>query len=88
MIKTEDFSLPARWASYLINNDKDDVASMKEAQDWVKKNPELGGCLTCGEQTYFSKTNDAGLDPAGGDCLDFTFVKLEKVRKANKDFGM
>ena len=75
--KTETFSLPSRWASYLINNDSFDAESAAEAKEWMAKNKELMSCLSCSETAYFSQANDAGLTPSGGDCLDFTFRVVE-----------
>ena len=73
-MKTETYTLPAYWASALVNGD---VLGM-DAQDliyirrWLDAHPELGACLTCSDESEFRWHHDAP-EMLAGDCLDFTF---------------
>lgn len=78
---TETFSLPAHWASYLINgdatsfslNDGGGDAELKMIDDWLEANT-TGGCLDCSEQPEFSWHNDGPEPSLGCDVLDYTFA--------------
>ncbi len=76
-MKTETYSLPAYWASYLINGDASglDRFEIKEIDCWCRGN-NVGNCLDCSDEAGFAWGND-GTDQ-GGDVLDFTFEVLEK----------
>lgn len=53
---TETYTLPASWASYLINGDDsgmDDVEAL-EVRDWLKGHPYLGEAFSCENEEEFS----------------------------------
>lgn len=71
-IQTETFTLPASWASYLINGDDSGISEEEasECDAFLAKNPHLYPA-GCGDQ-YFKHSNAAGT-PAGDVC-DYTFI--------------
>lgn len=75
---TEVASLPAHWASALINGDTSGLEDDDEAEldAWVAAHPYYGECLGCSE--YPDLTQYEGLLT---DCLDYTFpVRLTEMR--------
>lgn len=73
-MKTQIYTLPAHWASYLVNGDASglDIDDKQACGAWLDKHPELGLCLHCSDDATFEATgNDA--NSLGGDCLEFTF---------------
>jgi hypothetical protein len=79
-LKTETYTLPSHWASYLINGDptsfdlyKDGDAEIKRIDRFLKRN-NLGFCLDCSEDEEFSWSNDAG--ELAGSTAEFTFEVL------------
>ena len=71
-MKTTIYTLPAYWASALINGDFSGLedSEEKEINDFIA-GENLGSCLDCTTDPEFKRTNDAGT--LAGDCLDFTF---------------
>jgi len=69
-----DLCLPARWAFFLVNGDKDGYSDDELAaiENWLEKQ-SLGPCLKLSDTPSFRWTNDSDL-LLGGDCLDFTFA--------------
>lgn len=68
------WTLPAYWASYLVNGDATglDVADMAACTAFLKREALRRGWFTgCGEQ-YFAHTNDAGT--LAGDVCEFTYL--------------
>lgn len=79
-LKTETYTLPAHWASYLINGDatsfdlyEDGDDEIKRIDDFCKRN-NLGHCLDCSHDVGFSWRNDAG--ELAGSTVEFTFEVL------------
>lgn len=75
-LRTVVYTLPTHWASSLINgdnsgNDTDDDAAIEA---WLTSRPELGPCLSVGDQSWFAPCNDAS--DLGGDVAQFTFPLL------------
>ena len=73
----ETYTLPAYWASYLINNDASgtndfDVSDCDEFIDSILEKNTRASCIGCGEESYFLKTNDSR-NGLWGDVLDYTF---------------
>lgn len=73
-MKTETYTLPAYWASALINADEsgmedDEIAAMDKWLDYAKP----GHCLTCSKESFFTAWHDATGFALAGDCLEFTF---------------
>ena len=70
---TETYTLPAHWASYLINGDDSGLEDSEavEVRDWLKGHPWLGDCLDCTNEQEFSWENDA--NDLGGSVADFVF---------------
>ena len=73
----ETYTLPAYWASYLINNDKSgtkdfDISDCDEFIDSILEKNTRATCIGCGEESYFSTTNDSR-NGLGGDVMDYTF---------------
>ena len=70
---TETYTLPAHWASYLINGDDTGLEFWEslEIVHWLKGRPWLGECLDCKNEEEFSWKNDA--NDLGGSTAEFTF---------------
>lgn len=83
MMKTEDYMLPAHWASYLINGDAssfslDEDEGEKELAviDQIIENINAGGPVSCSNESVFMTYHDAR--PYGilaADCLMYTFLR-------------
>ena len=73
-MKIETYTLPAFWASALVNGDLSGLEPGEEAilQRWLASHPELGGCLSCTDEPEFRKHHDAS-EVLACDCLDFSF---------------
>ena len=73
-MKTETYTLPAFWASALVNGDYSGLEDDDEAHlvAWLAAHPGLGSCLSCTEEAEFRKHHDAP-GVLACDCLDFTF---------------
>jgi hypothetical protein len=71
-IETETHTLPAYWASYLINGD-DSALTPKEIKRIERycKAHSLGSCLSVDNQDEFSWDNDAG--ELAGAVAEYTF---------------
>lgn len=78
-IRTETYTLPAHWASYLINGDGSGMesAEVAEVDSWLAARPELGSCVDCGEEEFTTHGDDGNL---GGDRAKFTFPLLPGLR--------
>ena len=75
-MKFNTYILPAHWASALINGDVTGMTDgeERELEQWLDL-ALPGWCIGCSEEAFFSHTNDA--DTLAGDCLEFTFQKVE-----------
>lgn len=75
-IKTQTYTLPAHWASALINGDTSGMedAEEKEMDVWLDAE-KPGWCVDCTDEAEFRRSNDA--TSLGGDCLTFTFQQGE-----------
>ena len=73
-MKIETYSLPAFWASALINGDFSGLEDGDAAilRIWLAQHPELGGCLSCTDEPGFRKHHDAP-EVLACDSLDFSF---------------
>jgi len=72
MIAVSEFTLPASWASALVNGDVSGLEDSEAAQidAWLEsENP--GYCVGCSDESHFSWGNAA--NNLGGDCLVYTF---------------
>jgi hypothetical protein len=75
---TTVYSLPAYWASYLINGDASGLEAGEEEQiDAFLKREHLPAPVSCSDEPRFSRYNDAGTG-LGGDVLDYTFLEPRK----------
>lgn len=82
-MKTVTFTLPARWASYIVDGESSsftiepegEEATKKLIDDW-RELENLGQCLTFSDEPFFTKTPD-GPDQKGCDCMQFTFELLD-----------
>lgn len=73
-IQTIEFTLPAHWASALINGDFTGLSDADEeaVRYWLDTEPDIGGdCLTCTDIPEFRRYYDA--EGPACDCLTFTF---------------
>lgn len=79
-MKTETYTLPAYWASYLVNGDGSGLEDeeITEIDAWCERERHRIGaefdtfvCVDCSEESEFSWHNDA--TTMGGDVLDYTF---------------
>lgn len=77
-MKIETYTLPAFWASALVNGDFSGLepGDEKILDAWFDARPELGGCLSCSEEPEFRKHHDAP-DVLACDCLEFSFPVSE-----------
>lgn len=72
------FNLPAVWASYLVNGDRDalsfDAGNTQEIDliDEWRRREELGSCLSCSDIPSFTWKPDGPIH-LGAECLVFTF---------------
>lgn len=74
-LETETYTLPAYWASYLINGDASGIDDEEQAAcDSFLESIPGWICSDCGNESFFSHCNDAGT--LAGDCLEYTFFKL------------
>lgn len=82
-MKKTTYTLPAYWASYLINADESGLAigDKWEADRFIKDN-NLGSALSCGE-SYVARSNQA--NNLAGDVCDFTFPVLTKAQIKERD---
>ena len=74
------FTLPAVWASYLVNGDPDSLCLEAGGTEeralidhWLAFE-ELGPCLGCSEQPFFTWRPD-GPSQLGAECLEFWFER-------------
>ena len=72
------FNLPAVWAPYLVNGDRDslcfpssDSQEIDLIDEWLHRE-ELGPCLSCSEIPSFTWKPDGPIH-LGAECLVFTF---------------
>jgi hypothetical protein len=71
---TITLSLPACWASYLINGDASGLEAGEQEQiDAFLACEDLPPPVDCSEEASFSRYNDAHTGLAG-DVLDYTFL--------------
>ena len=74
------FTLPAHWASYLINNDASSFcleangpqATVDLINRWMHREG-LGACLGCSDESFFTWHPDFPPNE-GGTCLGYTFT--------------
>jgi len=76
-IETKTFTLPAYWASTLINGDSSGIsdADDQDIMDWLEetgKEYPAFYCSGCGPMYWFSWHNDA--NNLGGNVMEFTFI--------------
>jgi hypothetical protein len=79
-MNTETYTLPAHWASPLVNGDYSGCSLEDEQQinDWLADYPHLGSCLTCSDgDGEFLRYHDAPSSPGACMCLEFTFPVQE-----------
>lgn len=76
MLRTRTFTLPAFYASFLVNGDASslNVAEVGEIKRFMAKR-NLFNCVDCSEDSWFSWRND--LNNLGGDVMEFTFNVME-----------
>lgn len=69
-MQIETLTLPAYWASALINGDYSGCTDSeeKEINDFLAANPHLGSCLDCSEETQLTRYNGMIAE-----CLDYDF---------------
>ena len=72
-MKQVNYTLPAYWASYLINNDDSGISVADKAScDFFMDSNDLPAPVSCSDESYFATHNDAGT--LAGDVLDYTFL--------------
>ena len=71
---TITYTLPAYWASYLINGDASGLEEGEQEQiDAFLEHEGLSDPLNCGEESWFAKTNDA--NSIGGNVTEYVFPR-------------
>lgn len=72
-LQSIEYTLPAYWASYLINQDASGISDEDKRQaDEFLAEKGLPGACSCSDESRFSWRNDA--TNLGGDVLDFVFL--------------
>ena len=73
-IQIETYTLPAHWASYLINGDSSglDNGEIQRILEWLDRHPRQN-CVSCSEQPTFERWYDA--EGLACNCLEYTFHK-------------
>lgn len=75
-MKTIEYTLPAFWASALINGDYTGLSDEDEAEleAWLESESDAinGDCLNVSDEPEFRPYNDAGT--LACDCLTYTFI--------------
>lgn len=87
-METETYTLPEFWASPLINGDISglDAQELIHLGRWLNNNPQLGGCLTCSDNSKFRSIHDA-VGVLATNCLDFVFpVEISVACKPNMTY--
>lgn len=79
-LRTPKFTLPAHWASALINDDRSGMSDEEEIAltHWLEANPEVGGCIGCSSEPVSRVYHDA-MDVLACDCLVYAFPLLERL---------
>ena len=74
-IYTENVTLPAHWASALINSDYSGCTDSEEKaiNSFLADNPQYGGCLSCSENSELRQYGDCFANQKLTDCLEYTF---------------
>lgn len=77
-MKPVKYTLPAYWASYLVNGDASgiDEHNKKAADEFLTKN-ELPSPVSCGDETWFAKSNDAFT--LGCEVMSYDFLVEERL---------
>lgn len=85
-MRTTTATLPAHWASYLINGEASsfsleaDGDEELELIDRLCKEEGFGHCLDCTEEAEFRWTHDAtAYGVLAGNCLTYTFEMREET---------
>ena len=76
-MNTTTYTLPALWASALINGDFSGLppADTEYLDAWLRIE-QPGACLSCSDEPFFARTHDAyGVMPLAAECLDYTFTE-------------
>lgn len=80
------YTLPAHWASYLINGDDSGIDEVdKQAADAWLHSYAIGSPVSCSDEAYFRRSNDA--TSYGGNVLEYTFFRRFCRRVARLVFG-
>lgn len=71
-MKFTEYTLPAHWASALINADTSGMTDEEEQEltQWLEAE-KPGYCVGCSDEAFFKWRNDA--TSLGGDCLTYAF---------------
>lgn len=77
-MKTETYTLPAFWASAIINTDLSGLSDEDEAIliNWLS-DVKPGYCLDVSQEPEFTKWHDAQDYVLACDCLEYTFQIVE-----------
>ncbi len=74
-IRMEKFTLPAYWASTLINGDSSGLSDEEEREinEWLEDNPQCQSCIDVGEEIIETSRHDASHN-LFTNCAIFTFI--------------
>lgn len=74
-MKFVEYTLPAHWASALINSDTSGMTDEEEQElnEWLE-DEKPGYCVGCSDESFFTWRNDA--TQLGGECLTYTFQEV------------
>jgi hypothetical protein len=84
-MKTQTFSLPAHWASYLINGDASGYTDeeLSEIDEWMTTTAP-GYCLDVGDVEFAWSGDDGWL---GADRAEYTFQIVEELVSDGETIG-
>jgi hypothetical protein len=80
-MKILEFTLPAFWGPYLINNDPSgmDDAEIKAVDDWMEMTHLPAPCSCSGQEEFIQWHDARDVYPYAADCLVFTFLIHEEA---------
>jgi len=75
-MKFTEYTLPAFWASALINGDYTGLSDEDEKAltAWLEAE-KPGWCVTCSDEEFFTRYHDASYFVLACNCLTFTFER-------------
>lgn len=85
MLTSIEYTLPAYWASYLVNGDASGLedGEQETIDAWLSSQGNIGQCVDVSEDTWFAWRNDSN-NGLGGDVATFAFLVSSVLRSEGK----